>query len=105
MDPVTGSLVDDFVKSQQIKADNRAVEFEHFINYIVVSDVFSEEFDVERVATGEGEFGLDGVAIIVNDTLIEDDEQLDDIAQSSSSISVHLSSLKPSQDRILTRAT
>jgi hypothetical protein len=39
-----------------------------------------DEFDVEGLATGAGEFGVDGAAIIVNDTIVEDEEQLEDMA-------------------------
>ncbi len=88
MDPVTQSLLKEFIASQQIVAADQTQQFEHFVNYIIVSDLFSEEFDVEHVATGAGEFGIDGICIIVNDTIIEDEEQLEDLADSASALNV-----------------
>lgn len=90
MDAVTQSLLKEFVASQQISATGQPEQFEHFINYIVAFELLPEEFDIEKIATGAGEFGLDGIAIIVNDTLIEDEEQVDDIAQSASVLTVSL---------------
>ena len=88
MDPVTQSLLKDFLTSQQIGTSDEATEFEHFVNYVVIFDLFAEEFDVERIATGAGEFGIDGISIIVNDTMIEDEEQLTDLAEATHALSV-----------------
>ncbi len=54
-------------------------QFEAFVNYIVVSDIYPEEFDFSLIATGPGEFGIDGLAIIVNDAIVDDEEQLEDV--------------------------
>ena len=88
MDPVTTTLVRECIQSQQIKADDPAVQFEHFVNFVVLSDLLSEDFDLEGIATGAGEFGIDGIAIIVNDTLVEDEEQFNDLASSASTLRV-----------------
>lgn len=88
MDPVTSSLLKDFVASQQIGSKDEATQFEHFVNYIVLFDIFAEEFDVEAISTGSGEFGIDGISIIVNDTIIEDEEQLEDLAESCGALAV-----------------
>ncbi|CAA2158810.1 hypothetical protein MBRA_04065 [Methylobacterium brachiatum] len=88
VDPVTKSLLSDFLSSQQIATPSEPEQFEHFVNYVVMFDLFPEEFDVEDIATGAGEFGLDGLAIIVNDTIIVDEEQLEDLADNSSSLTV-----------------
>jgi AIPR protein len=79
MDVVTQSLLKEFAGSQKIDSLAQADQFEAFVNYIVVSDIYPEEFDFNIVATGHGEFGIDGIAIIVNDAIIDDEEQLDDI--------------------------
>ncbi len=88
MDVVTQSLVKEFSESQRIETLSQSEQFEAFVNYIVVSDVYPEEFDYGLVSTGKGEFGLDGIAIIVNDTLVDDEEQLDDIIAHSSALQV-----------------
>jgi hypothetical protein len=77
-----------FVVSQKIEGLSQADQFEAFVNYIVVSDIFHEEFDFGMLATGKGEFGLDGIAVIVNDILVDDEEQLEDIVSHSPSVHV-----------------
>jgi hypothetical protein len=79
MDVVTQSLLKEFAESQKIDSLAQSDQFEAFINYIVVADIYPEEFDFNIVATGQGEFGLDGMAIIVNDAIVDDEEQLEDI--------------------------
>ena len=81
MDVVTQSLLKEFAASQKIENLDQSEQFEAFTNYIVVSDVYHEEFDFSVLSTGKGEFGIDGIAVIVNDTIIDDEEQLDDIIQ------------------------
>jgi len=83
MDVVTRSLLKEFSESQKITSASECDQFEHFVNYIVVSDLFQEEFDFNIVSTGAGEFGLDGIALIVNDIIVDDDEQLEDILDHS----------------------
>jgi AIPR protein len=79
MDVVTQSLLKEFAESQKIESLGVSDQFEAFINYIVVADIYPEEFDFNVVSTGQGEFGIDGLAIIVNDAIVDDEEQLDDI--------------------------
>jgi AIPR protein len=79
MDVVTRSLLKEFAESQKIDGLAQSEQFEAFANYIVVSDIYPEEFDYSLVATGSGEFGIDGIAIIVNDAIVDDEEQLEDV--------------------------
>ncbi|MGB5101826.1 MAG: AIPR family protein [Steroidobacteraceae bacterium] len=79
MDVVTQSLLREFSESQKIDGRPSSEQFEAFVNYVVVSDVYPEEFDFGIIATGLGEFGIAGIAIIVNDTIVDDEEQLEDI--------------------------
>lgn len=88
MDVVTQSLLSEFVASQKIEGQTHSEQFESFVNYIVVSDVYPEEFDFGVIATGLGEFGIDGIAIIVNDTIVDDEEQLEDIIAHTSTLQV-----------------
>ena len=73
MDVVTQSLLKEFAGSQKIDSLAQSDQFEAFVNYIVVSDIYPEEFDFNIVATGQGEFAIDGIAIIVNDAIIDDE--------------------------------
>lgn len=83
MDVVTQSLLREFAESQKIDGLPWSDQFEAFVNYLVVSDIYPEEFDFNLIATGPGEFGIDGIAIIVNDAIVDDEEQLDDIISHS----------------------
>jgi hypothetical protein len=69
----------EFAQSQKIEGQPQSEQFEAFVNYVVVSDIYPEEFDFRVIATGPGEFGIDGIAIIVNDAIVDDEEQLEDI--------------------------
>ncbi len=80
MDVVTQSFLREFAESQKIDALSQSDQFEAFVNYLVVSDIYPEEFDFNLIATGPGEFGIDGIAIIVNDAIVE---QLEDIISHS----------------------
>lgn len=88
MDVVTQSLLKEFAESQKIESQPESDKFEAFVNYIVVSDIYPEEFDFNLIATGKGEFGIDGVAIIVNDVLVDDEEQLEDLIAHNSTLQV-----------------
>ncbi|MGN4077063.1 AIPR family protein [Burkholderia gladioli] len=88
MDVVTSSLLREFIHSQKLALETESAQFEAFVNYITISDIYPEEFDFTSIATGEGEFGLDGVAIIVNDILIDDEEQLDDLIAHAPTLNV-----------------
>ncbi len=79
MDVVTQSLLKEFAESQKIEGQQTSDQFESFINYVIVSDIYPEEFDFSLIATGQGEFGIDGLCIILNDVIVEDEDQLDDI--------------------------
>lgn len=88
MDVVTRSLLKEFSASQKIDALQESEQFEAFVNYIVVSDIYPEEFDFTLIGTGQGEFGLDGIAVIVNDVLVDDEEQVEDLLAHSPALQV-----------------
>ena len=62
--------------------------FEHLINYLVARNYLSRHFDPSNLSLGEGEVGIDGVAIIVNDTLVTSFSQIEDFFNSDLDISV-----------------
>ena len=69
--------------ANSLSATDEATQFEHFCNYLLTVDVCGPDFDLESIATGDTEFGIDGVAVVANDTLIEDEEQLADVLETS----------------------
>jgi hypothetical protein len=58
-----------FVKSFGLEADDESVQFEKFTTYCVLSNRFGSAFDLDDVSTGPGDEGIDGVAIIVDESV------------------------------------
>jgi hypothetical protein len=55
--------------------ENTALE--HMINYLATRNYTSRHFDPSEISFGNGEVGIDGMAIVVNDTIIESLLQLE----------------------------
>ncbi len=81
MDRVTKSYLDEFRSDQSLSSNSRSQPCsELFADYCVVSLAHEEEFDAEDVHVGgEGDLGLDGLAIIVNGVLIGSAEEASDL--------------------------
>ncbi len=88
MDLITKSLLDEFAREHGLDALDEAKQFEHFASYITVRRQYSETFDSSDIVTGDGETGIDGVAIIVNGSLITDIEALSELADHTSALDV-----------------
>lgn len=61
--------------------DNKetSVQFEHFINYLIIKREFLDVFDYERFYVGgSGDCGIDGIAIIANDEILDDEKEIDE---------------------------
>lgn len=81
MDLVTRNLLESF-RSSEALSSNMAndVLFEHFSNFCVVSSEYQETFDIQDVHVGGGnDLQIDGVAIIVNGSLVTSTEEVDDL--------------------------
>jgi len=72
LDKITRSLLDQFVQREQLEGLKEDDAFERFVNYCVISNEYSDTFDVEEVSSSDTEYGIDGIAVIVNGTLITD---------------------------------
>lgn len=85
MDRITSGLLKGFRKEQSLLEDlNESEMFEHFVNYCVVSKEYNGSFSLEDVHVGgSGDKALDGIAIIVNGSLVNSKEELEDLAQSN----------------------
>jgi hypothetical protein len=80
MDRVTASLVDNYIKSFGLNAENESKAFEYFCNYSIISKEYPETFDINIVSPGGGcDTGIDGLAIIVNRRLVESNDEIDDL--------------------------
>lgn len=89
MDRITKSYLDTFRDEQSLIDKHESVLFEHFADYCVVSSAYEEEFDTADVHVGgEGDLGLDGLAIIVNGVLVTSVEEAEDLLKINSFLDV-----------------
>jgi len=85
MDIVTKNLMKNFEIEEGLADDiGEPILFEHFANFCVVSKEYTEDFTLEDIHTGSGnDVGSDGIAIIVNGTLVNSVEEINDLALSN----------------------
>lgn len=84
MDKITKSLLESFSSDNELNRLAEDKQFEHFVNFSVVSKLHRTTFELDSVYTaGGGDSAIDGLAIIVNGKLITDIEELNDVASES----------------------
>ena len=67
MHRIVKAHLESFVSSFSLEADDEAKQFEKFAAYSVISSRFSGSFDLDDVVTGDGDEGIDGVAIAIDE--------------------------------------
>ena len=71
MDRITKGYMNNFAASQELTGQNESELFESFACYCVLSKEYPEHFDISDIVTGGGsDAGIDGIAIIANNVLI-----------------------------------
>lgn len=78
MDRVSESLLNEFSTERGVAHLAEDKRFEHFVCFITVGRHYSESFDTEDILVGNAS-GIDGIAVIVNGTLITDVESLEEL--------------------------
>src|SRR5438105_742919 len=78
MDRVSESLLTEFSNEHGISQLSEDKRFEHFACYITVGRHYSDTFDTEDILVGAAT-GIDGIAAIINGTLITDVESLQEL--------------------------
>lgn len=78
MHRIVKAHLDSYVTSQGLEAEDEASQFEKFVNFSIISAACSAEFEVEDVSTGNGDDGIDGVAVIIDEEVVisEDDARV-----------------------------
>lgn len=73
MDPITSSLLSDFIASSGLEHETDITrQFEYFANYCVVTNSSpSSDFEYTDIATGDNAPGIDGMAIMVNNQRLQ----------------------------------
>lgn len=80
MDRITKNLLNDFLNVFSFSATEESEDFERFCNYCVLSKEYSDTFDVQDITvSGGADMGIDGLAILVNGRLVDDEEEVDDL--------------------------
>ncbi len=81
MDRITSGFLKAFRQEQSLPEDLAQFElFEHFVNYCIVSKEYNDSFSLEDIHVGGGpDKALDGIAILVNGSLISSKEELEDL--------------------------
>ncbi|GJD19579.1 hypothetical protein RIVM261_045350 [Rivularia sp. IAM M-261] len=90
MDRITSGLLKAFREEQSLLQDlAESVLFEQFVNYCIVSKEYNGSFSLEDIHVGGGaDKALDGIAIIVNGSLINTKEELEDLEKSNKYLDV-----------------
>ncbi|MCQ2471658.1 MAG: AIPR family protein [Clostridia bacterium] len=89
MDRITQSMVEAFKNDFSISINDECLLFENFSNYCIVNNVYGlNDFEIEDVTTGKNTQGIDGIAIIVNQKLINTTDDIDLLISYNQQISV-----------------
>jgi AIPR protein len=94
MDRITQSLLVEFSSEHNIDSLREDLQFEHFTGYVTVRRHYGETFDSGDIVVrdndndGGGDTGIDAIAILVNGTLITDQEVFEDLNENSGSLDV-----------------
>lgn len=89
MDRITQSMVESFKANQNLGITDPSLLFEYFVNYCAINNVYgSNNFDLEEVTTGQATQGIDGIAIIVNQKLVDSTDDIDMLIELNQTISV-----------------
>lgn len=77
MNIIVEGYLKDFCNNFNFKNINTETQFEHFVNYTIVSNEYdSTQFNVNEVYTGENAQGIDGIAIIINNRICTSKEEV-----------------------------
>lgn len=75
-DIILKSYVDSFSESEGYVSLKNDDQFERFVNFCIVSKQYPRDFDVEALSVGgDGDTGIDGVAITVNGNIVQSEEE------------------------------
>jgi len=85
MDIVTKNLLSAFKTEESLPEDIKQSDLlEHFVNFCVAAQEYGEEIDINDMYTGgPNDLGIDGLAIVVNGTIVNDAAEVDDLANTN----------------------
>lgn len=82
-------ILKEFKQDFELKTKDESKSFEHLVNYLVLTKIIPDAFnsidDIEEVNVDNGSnFGIDGIAIIVNNNILKSIEELETYKKSRS---------------------
>lgn len=87
MNRIIKNLVANFLEKQEIPSEGDDVDFEKFGVYTYVTHDYPREFDLETVLTGGGDdTSIDGIALIVNGSLIENENEIEHLQNTNNNL-------------------
>ena len=67
MHRIIKSHLESYVKSWGLEAEDEASQFEKFVNYSMITSHSPSHFEIDDVTTGDGDDGIDGIAVIIDE--------------------------------------
>lgn len=81
LDNNTRTFISDFMITEK----SPQVQFEHFVNYCVITKLYNDAYNSDRqfyeyVHTGSGgDLGIDGILVTINDIIVSNKDEFDDV--------------------------
>lgn len=88
MNKIIESFLNTHIREYSIEEFEKEIAFEHFINRCIINKYSVDRFDPMDIMTDEGEKGIDGIAIVVNDRIITTMDEADSIAKNNPDLDV-----------------
>ena len=79
MHRIVKAHLDSFVNSHGLAGDSESSQFEQFANFAIISSRISSDYDLDDVTTGEGDDGIDGIAVLIDETVVVSPEDASSI--------------------------
>lgn len=84
MDKITKNLLNDFSVRHDMNRLDESTQFEHFVNYSIISKLNRSSFELSDIHTGNGgDCAIDGICLVVNGKIITDIDELKEIVDNS----------------------
>ena len=88
MNKIIESFLNTHIIEYGLTSENPETAFEHFVNRCIVNKYSIDRFDPSDIMTDKGEKGLDGVAILVNDRLVLDEDDFHSATKDATALDV-----------------
>lgn len=88
-DEILKNFLDDFSKNHGIEDLGEDEKFEKFVNFNIVSQLYPRDIEIDDLSVGgQGDTAIDGIAIIVNGSIIKAEEDIDSLIRKNGSLDI-----------------